>query len=334
MLSYAFQELRQNNYVEIGQEEFENIHDLYAEILAKGIAYPLKQGLHKEYITYHESLTAAKGKLDINGTIRNKMKRNRQLSCYYDELSENCLFNQVIKTTLVALIKTRNVKKERKSKLKQLLLFFDNVDVIEAKNIKWTLFRFDRNTRTYRMLLYICYFVMQSLLLTTDEGTIKMKEFTDEHINRLYEKFILEYYRRHYPELRPTASQINWNVNKEMSNINVLPIMQTDVVLHFHNRRLIIDAKYYGKTMQTNHDKKTIHSSNLYQIQSYVLNLDADHQGNVDGMLLYARTQEEVIPHDKVVTKDGNVLYFRTLNLNQAFRNIEKQLRDIIKHYM
>ena len=38
MLSYAFQVLKQENYREIAGEPFENIQDLFAAILAKGIA--------------------------------------------------------------------------------------------------------------------------------------------------------------------------------------------------------------------------------------------------------------------------------------------------------
>ena len=37
MLTYAFQELKQNNYEEIAGEEFEEIHDLFAEILLRSI---------------------------------------------------------------------------------------------------------------------------------------------------------------------------------------------------------------------------------------------------------------------------------------------------------
>ena len=47
MLAYAFQELRHNNYAEIAGEEFEEIHDLFAEILIRGISFQLKQGLHR-----------------------------------------------------------------------------------------------------------------------------------------------------------------------------------------------------------------------------------------------------------------------------------------------
>ena len=50
MLSYAFKALNQSNYEDIAVEEFENIHNLLAAILAKGIGQQLKQGLYREYI--------------------------------------------------------------------------------------------------------------------------------------------------------------------------------------------------------------------------------------------------------------------------------------------
>ena len=50
MLTYAFQVLKQSNYDEVASEPFDNVQDLFAAILSKGIAQQLKQGLHKEYI--------------------------------------------------------------------------------------------------------------------------------------------------------------------------------------------------------------------------------------------------------------------------------------------
>lgn len=50
MLAYAFEILNQGGYEDIAVEEFENIHNLFAAILAKGIGRQLKQGLYREYI--------------------------------------------------------------------------------------------------------------------------------------------------------------------------------------------------------------------------------------------------------------------------------------------
>jgi len=57
MLSYAFRVLKQSNYENVASEEFEKIQDLFAAILAKGVAKQLKQGLYREYVTQHETLS-------------------------------------------------------------------------------------------------------------------------------------------------------------------------------------------------------------------------------------------------------------------------------------
>ncbi len=329
MLAYAFKELKQSKDKRISNEHFDNIYDLFAEILAMGVSSLLKQGLHKEYITRCESLITLKGKLDIKGTVGNRLKRSRQLYCSHDDLSENYVFNQIIKTTINSLVHNRDVKAEHRAHLKKVLPFFCNVDIIDARAIKWTTFRFDRNTSTYEMLINICYFVLHSMLLTTDSGNIKINSFSDNCMCRLYEKFILEYYRKHHPELHPESAIVNWNIKEGAPYYDMLPEMRTDVMLHFQERTLIIDAKYYGKTMQTYFGKRTIHSSNLYQIQSYVNNYDRYHSGKVDGMLLYAKTDEQIVPNGEVVSNDGNRYYFKTLDLNQEFDKIKEQLDGI-----
>lgn len=61
MLSYAFTTLKQSVYENIEKESFDNIHNLFAAILAKGIGLQLKQGLYREYINCVEDLTVVRG---------------------------------------------------------------------------------------------------------------------------------------------------------------------------------------------------------------------------------------------------------------------------------
>ncbi len=179
------------------------------------------------------------------------------------------------------------------------------------------------------MLLYVCYFLTEDILMTTEKGKYKMKSFTDEHLCRLFEKFVLEYYRAKHPEYKAQAAQIDWNIDRKVSSTHVLPIMQTDILLTLNDRTLIIDTKYYGHTMQVQFDKATIHSNNLYQIHTYVMNKDKLHSGKVDGMLLYAKTDEDITPNGSMKLADGNTIYFRTLDLNVPFAEIEKQFRGL-----
>lgn len=63
MLAYAFEILNQGGYEDIAVEEFENIHNLFAAILAKGIGRQLKQGLYREYIDKKRILPLSVGRL-------------------------------------------------------------------------------------------------------------------------------------------------------------------------------------------------------------------------------------------------------------------------------
>ena len=331
MLSYAFQELRQNNYVEIEGETFDDIYDLFAEILARGISYQLKQGLYREYVARSESMQTVMGKIDINGTIAQRMHNSQQIACNYDELSENNTYNQILVTTASILIRHSDVKKERKSQLKKLMLFFQNVQPIDIHSIRWNTLRFDRNNRNYRMLLYLCYFIVSEWLMTTEEGKYKMREFSDEHMDRVFEKFVLEYYKKHHPTTKAKAAQISWNVIEEATDMSVLPIMKTDILLSCGERTLIIDTKYYTNIMREYFGKEKLREAHLNQINTYVTQYDREHHYNVDGMLLYAKTKEDIGDDKTIALRDGYSLYIRTLDLNTNFENIKKRLDSFIE---
>ena len=156
MLAYAFQELRQNNYKEIDGENFIDIYDLFAEILAKGISFQLKQGLHREYIHKKESRTTLRGKIDLNETISLRTRNSNLVGCEYDELSENNIYNRIIITTVNILLRHADVKKAKKASLRKLMLFFSNVQPIALKDIHWNLLRLDQAAQVIYRLRAAC----------------------------------------------------------------------------------------------------------------------------------------------------------------------------------
>lgn len=334
MLSYAFTTLNQGSYEDVATEEFENMHNLFAAILAKGISRQLKQGLYREYLNRKENVAVVRGKIDMPGTIQNRLARKRVLTCEYDELSENNLLNQILKTTVMLLLRHTQVDQEYKSDLKKEMLFFSNVDTIDPTSIRWSAIRFQRNNNTYRMLISLCQFILEGMLLTTDSGEYKLASFIDEQrMNRLYEKFILEYYVKECPQVTATASQIPWALDDGIGTM--LPVMQSDIMLTKDDKILIIDAKYYTHTTQTQYDVHTLHSGNLYQIFTYVKNKDTefgDKPHTVSGMLLYAATDEAIQP-DNSYQMSGNKISVKTLDLNRDFSEIASQLNAIVEEH-
>ncbi len=331
MLSYAFQILKQTNFEQVATEKFEHIQDLFASILAKGVSRQLKQGLHKEYVTRHEELTILRGKLDFPNTIRGLIQKKRLITCEFDEMTENNRLNQILKTTINILVRDKGVSRERKNELRKILFFFHDIETIPPTAIKWSHLIYHRNNRSYEMLMNICYFVLEGMLHTTENGEYKIAHFSDEHMARLYEKFILEYYRTHHGYLSEVkAAQVKWNLDKDndADAVNFLPVMQTDVFLRLNDRILIINAKYYGHILQQKRDKCTLHSNNMYQIFTYVKNQDKDNNGNVSGLLLYAKTDEAITP-DCTFNISGNRISAGTLDLSENFSQIRNKLDAI-----
>ena len=332
MLSYAFQVLKEQGYKELATERFHNTAELCAAIVAKGVSKQLKRGLGRDYIERTEQLSTLRGKPDISESIKTQAIQKRQMVCSYDDFSVNTEMNRIIKSTMLLLMKA-NIDKCRKKELRSLLAYFADVEPMDLHNVNWNR-HYNRNNQTYQMLIGICYLVYKGLLQTQKDGSTKLMDFLDEQrMCRLYEKFILEYYRKEHPEVTANASQIPWQLDDGFDDM--LPKMQSDVMLSLGNRVLIIDAKYYSHTTQMQFGVNTLHSGNLYQIFTYIKNKEhelSSHEHNVSGMLLYAKTDESTYPNG-TYQMSGNAITVRTLDLNRDFPEIRKDLDTIVDDF-
>lgn len=331
MLAYAFQVLQSQGYKSLAAENFENTADLCAAILCKGVSNQLKQGLGRNYIPQTEPLSTVRGKIDLAESIRSQTVLKQQLVCSYDDFSVDTKLNRIIKSTLLLLTKN-DISRERKKEIRKLLVFFGEINEIDLYNVDWHI-QYDRNNQTYRMMIAICNLIVRGLLQKQEDGTLRMMDYLDEQrMCHLYEKFILNYYKREHPDINSTASQIDWQLDDGVDDL--LPVMKTDITLSSKDgkRFLIIDAKYYTHMMQVQYDKHTLHSGNLYQIFTYVKNkefeLRAVESHTVSGMLLYARTDEEISP-DGTYHMSGNQIGVKSLDLNVEFDQIQEQLDRI-----
>lgn len=334
MLAYAFQVLNKKHYVKLETEEFEYTSELFAAILTKGISNQIKQGLGKDYVENTQSLRSPRGKINVTLSVKQQTMIDQQLVCSFDEYTENSYMNQILKTTALLLMKTPEVSTTYKKDLKKLLVYFSNVDVIDYRRIQWSRITYHRNNATYKMLINICYLIIEGMLLTEKEGSHELAEFMDnQKMHRLFEKFVLAYYRKHFPQFRASASHIDWNVDEGL--VQFLPVMKTDITLQYKGKTLIIDTKYYEHTMQRNsyYESRSFHSHNMYQIFTYVKNKDNLNSGNVSGVLLYAKTDEDIVP-DNEFSISGNQIAIKTLDLNTEFHNIKEQLNHLAERFL
>lgn len=331
MLSYAFKELQQNSYSSVETEEFDNIEELLTEILRIGINRQIKRGLYRDYVDVTDDLNSPKGKINVTDSIRRQTFLKGGLSCYYDEFSMNCIENQIIKSTLLIIMRCSSISKPRKKDIKKLIPYFGTVDDLDLTHLDWKI-AYNKVNQSYEMIIEICHMLVKGLLQTEQAGDTKLNSFFENNLPRLYEKFILEYYRREWPEINANADQVPWNTDDGI--ITFLPVMQTDITLRYRDRVHIIDAKYYTLSMQSRFDTSTLKSNHLYQIFTYVKNeTEASKNHRVSGMLLYAKTDELVVP-DNDYRMSGNRIAVKTLDLDVDFSEVRNQLDNIVNEYL
>lgn len=330
MLAYAYKALKEGDYRRLGEEEFDNIHNLLAAILSTGINQQLKQGLYHRYLPLQEDLPTLRGKLNLSGTILNQMQGRRLLNCEYDQFSKDNLYNQILKTACFVLLQ-QELEAKCQSELRRIMQFFGGIRITDPACINWSTLNFHRNNQNYQTLLAISRLVLADLLPATAGAEHKMKSFLDpQQQASLFEKFVLEYYRYHYPDLKPAPCRIAWNAKGEAA---YLPSMITDITLKHKDKTLIIDTKFYESGSMASHfGRKILHSAHLYQIFAYVKNYDRENTGNVAGLLLYAKTDEAVTP-DFAYQISGSNIAAAALNLNQPFAAIAAELDQIAENF-
>jgi 5-methylcytosine-specific restriction enzyme subunit McrC len=330
MLAYAFRAIRSPGTDRIATERFDHLHDLLAEVLVRGAGAQVKRGLHHDYLHRSDELTTVRGRIDVARSVAARSTTRGRLVCDFDDYEPDTPHNQALKSVIVLLIRHGTVTPPRKTALRRLLPYLDAVTLVAPTSIRWERLTYHRANASYRLLLGVCELVVRGLLPTEETGSTKLASWlADDAMSSLYERFLKEYFAVHHPDFSPGASTVAWDLDQPSGvGRQQLPVMRTDVTLRRGKRTLIIDAKYYGNSMQvTPWGKATVHSANLYQILAYVKNEDVNRDGSVGGMLLYARTDAAEQPNVDVVVQ-GNRIGARTLDLNRPWRELAAQLED------
>lgn len=328
MLAYAFRALDERGWGDFDAEEFDNVADLSAAILCRGVGMQLKRGIGREYVDRTGALASPCGKVELSESLRARTLMRHQAVCTWAELSPDTEMNRILKSTMLLLLRS-DAAPERKRGLRRLLAYFGDVGEADLAHVDWDM-HFDRTGRGYRMLMGACWLACNGMLQGERKGGTRLMGFgDDQRMSRLYERFVLEYYRRERPDLEVGAPYVRWALDDGASDL--LPAMKSDVTLSRGSDVMIIDCKYYAHDTQLHMGARTVHSHNLYQIFTYVKNRDAgfgDEPHRVSGMLLYARTDDEVQP-DVTYHMSGNEISVTTLDLDQDFERIRARLNAI-----
>ena len=332
LLCYAWGHVKESDVVRVDEVgKLESVHDLLGKVLAEGTFRLVRRGIDRGYREVQEDIAGIRGKIAVGETVKRALRSRGEAACTFEEMSHDVLHNRILRSTLKLLMRFQDLDSDVATSVRSAHAKLAGVTHVALSRRVFKRVQLDRNRRYYRFLLSVCRLIHEQLLVDEESGESRFTEFSEERMERLYEDFIIEFYRceqNHYRVNRRGRS-IKW-VDDGTSEYQrkMLPRMEADVILESSNRRIILDAKFYRKAFGGRFGGK-LHSANLYQLLAYLRNRDATEAPGPkhEGILLYP-TIDEVIAVD--VCLEGFPIAARSINLGQDWRHIHDDMLDVI----
>jgi 5-methylcytosine-specific restriction enzyme subunit McrC len=332
LLCYAWDRLAEGKLVDVSVLDSTELADLFAVVLLNGTQHVVRRGLDQGYQNFEDELSSIRGRIEVATSARRMLLANGRAYCVYDELNVNTLPNRIIKSTLRHLANVPTVDDSLRSKLRALFRSLDGIHEIHLTKLSFRQIQLNGNKRFYKFLINVCELVLNSWLVDEATGRYRFRDFLrdERRMAKLFEDFIFNFYRIELPKMSAKRERIYWIASsKEDPQLHRLPTMLTDLVLRDNRRTVVIDAKYYEKTLQTYYDSETVHSSNLYQLYAYLKNLEAKGgaDAKAEGILVYPVVDRSVRLNYEI---PGHIVRVRTVDLSRPWQEIHSELLDCV----
>ena len=332
LLCYAWDHVEERDLVRLEDlDQLEGVHDLLGKVLAQGTFRLIRGGIDRGYLQVREDLSGIRGKIAVGETAKRALHARGQVNCEYEELSHDVLHNRILRSTLRALMRIPDLHVDVRKEVRNAYTKLDGITLIPLSRHLFRQVQLDRNRRYYRFLLSVCRLIHEQLLVNEQSGEATFTSFCEERMERLYEDFIIEFYRREQDRYKVNhrGRAIAWvDEGTTDHHRSKLPRMEADVILEAPSRRIIIDAKYYRESLGGRFGGK-LHSNNLYQLLAYLRNREATETPGPkhEGILLYPTVDESVAVD---VHLEGFSVRARSVNLAQNWRNIHSDMLELI----
>jgi len=236
----------------------------------------LLQGMIRTYIERQENLNVIRGRLRIEQQLKVNLVHKERLFCQYDELSEDNIFNQLIKYVLKLLVKITKGNTVR-NRVQELLMRFDAISDVDATVTLLDSLDFDRSNVRYKPVFDQCRWFLEGFFPDVLAGGKSCFSLLFD-MNRLFEGYTAS-------ELRRVAWSMGLRCREQgpqkylatRLDINAsIFLMKPDISLLDRSNRVLIIADAKWKILDEAELKLGISQADLYQIKSYAASYNVE----------------------------------------------------------
>ncbi len=332
LLCYAWRHVEERDLVRLDAlGQMDRVHDLLGTVLVQGTFRLTRQGIDRGYREVREELAGIRGKVDVGLTVKRALRSRGQVACAFEELTPDVPHNQILRSTLFTMLRVPDLADEVRAGVRSAYEKLAGVTVVRVTRRMFDQVQLDGNRRYYRFLLSVCRLVHDLLLVDERSGEHRFAGLTDAVMSKVYEDFVIEFYRREQNRYRVNGHgrTIRWAQDgTHEDERRKLPRMEADVILEAEDRRIIMDAKYYAEALGGRFGGK-LRSENLYQLLAYLRNREATVAPGAmhEGILLYPTVGQAVSAR---VCLEGYWIQARSIDLSKDWQEIHRNMLQII----
>lgn len=328
LLAYAWGAIEESKLVSVESDDFRTVPELLAGVLESGVTHLLKQGLDRSYIAEELETAVPRGKIDVTHTLKRSLLVKGQVHCTVDTLSQDVLQNQIIRSTLDTLVRMPELRKKQRRRLAVLSREMFDVSSITIRRNDFRKVAIHRNNRVYGFLINTCQLIFDSLQPHEAAGTLRFRDFIrdERKMAILFEKFVRNFFSREQEEFAVSNPTFQWkHLTATQEDLAYMPRMETDIVLTSHDRKIVIDTKYYKSALSPSKrfGRQKVRSEHLYQLYSYLGNVPVTSGVQLEGILLYP-TVNKALNLEYLI--DGKRIRICTVDLSNDWRSIHTRL--------
>lgn len=303
-----------------------NLYEIFINMYVVQVSELTKRGLKSTYVNTEDNLSVYKGKLIFNKHIKANLAHEERFYVSYDEYSQNRAENRLIKATLLKLQRLSTSSNNLKL-IRQLLTYFELVDVSVNYDKDFAKVVIDRNTKDYESIMEWSKVFLTNKSFSTFSGDRKARALLFP-MEKLYESYVAQKMEYIFAEVDLDVSVQDRKYHLFKEDKREVFGLQPDIVvstIDTHTKKfrpfVIMDTKW--KRLYDSPDNNYgISQADMYQMFAYSKKYD------VKNIWLLYPFVEELRNHEPIVFRDGDKTEVNIFFVNVA--NIEESIRELL----
>lgn len=331
MLAYAWNEVSAARAVSVSLDRTGAPLDPIVACFLTGSERLVRQGLHQNFIKKQDRLAAIRGRIVPTRTMRDGGGAMGRVWCEYDRVSIDILPNQVLRTALRRIDESPGIGIELRRRARALDRRFEGVAILDDAPRDFSIVNAGGQKRGYRFLLALAKVILTGLApVGYGVGGEFAEVDVESTVHSVFERFVRNYLDIHLDGYKVRRTRRTWSdveARNEQAG-SLLPNFETDVVITKPGRTIVIDTKFYARTLRENWGVERVREAHMYQLLGYLHNMNRSGQWGdaIEGVLLYPLAQQAV---DARWIIHGYPVRVLTIDLSRTWDELGAQLLEL-----